>query len=110
MQPRPGQRARLSARPLPEAFWSLAIFNQAGVITYSTTNRDGIDEMLDLGIFNAAPTRLLAQQQLDVAEGVLVVESEADKLFILARLLPPHHAMRARFAAALAEMKCGNRG
>ncbi|MGV8854355.1 MAG: hypothetical protein ACOH2L_06880 [Devosia sp.] len=95
---------------LPEAFWSVAIFDRAGIITYSTTNRDGIGQTLDLGIFNAAQTRLLAQQQLDVAEGVLVVESETDKLFTLVRLLPPHHAMRARFAAELAKASCGNRG
>ena len=94
---------------LPEAPWSVALFNQAGIVTYSTTNRDGIGQTLDLGIFNAAQTRLLAQQQLDVAEGVLVVESASDRLFALVRLLPPHHAMRARFAAALSQVSCGNR-
>ncbi|MGV8832899.1 MAG: hypothetical protein ACOH2N_13060 [Devosia sp.] len=93
---------------LPEAFWSLAIFNQAGVVTYSTTNRDGIGQTLELGIFNAAQTRLLAQQQLDVAEGVLVVESETDRIFTLVRLLPPHQAMRARYAATLAKATCRN--
>ena len=94
---------------LPDAFWSLAIVNESGVITYSTTNRDGIGQTLDLGIFNAAQTRLLAQQQLDVAEGVLVVESATDKFFTVVRLLPPHHAMRARFASELASTSCGNR-
>ena len=93
---------------LPEAFWSLAIVNAAGVVTYSTTNRDGIGQTLDLGIFNAAQTRLLARQQLDVAEGVLVVESATDQLFTLVRLLPPHHAMRARFAQVLSQASCGN--
>lgn len=94
---------------LPEAFWSIAIFNPAGVVTYSTTNRDGIGQTLDLGIFNAAQTRLLAQQQLDVAEGVLVVESDDDQIFVLVRLLPPQPAMRARFTAALAGASCGTR-
>tara|TARA_R110002020_G_scaffold87764_3_gene216056 strand:+ start:2736 stop:3281 length:546 start_codon:yes stop_codon:yes gene_type:complete len=95
---------------LPDAPWSVALFNEAGLVTYSTTNRDGIGQTLDLGIFNAAQTRLLAQQQLDVAEGVLVVESASDRLFALVRLLPPHQAMRGRFAAALAGATCGNQG
>lgn len=94
---------------LPDAFWSLALFNEAGAVIYSTTNRDGIGQTLDLGIFNAAQTRLLAQQQLDVAEGLLVVESPADKLLVLVRLAPPHQVMRARFSEALSAVTCDNR-
>ena len=100
--------AYLSGR-LPDAFWSVALFDPAGVVTYSTTNRDGIGQTLELGIFNAAQTRLLAQQQLDVAEGVLVVESTSDALFVLIRLAPPHQAMRTRFEQAVAAVTCGNR-
>ena len=94
---------------LPDAFWSVALFNRAGIVTYSTTNRDGIGQTLELGIFNAAQTRLLAQQQLDIAEGLLVVEAASDQLLILVRLAPPHHAMRARFEQALSEVSCGTR-
>lgn len=94
---------------LPDAFWSVALFNEAGIVTYSTTNRDGIGQTLALGIFNAAQTRLLAQQQLDVAEGLLVVESASNKLFVLIRLAPPHKAMRARFEAELSEASCGTK-
>lgn len=95
---------------LPDAFWSLAVFNEAGAITYSTTNRDGIGQTVGLGIFNAAQTRLLAQQQLDIAEGLLVVESTTDKLAVLVRLAPPHEAMRQRFAERLGAISCGPRG
>jgi uncharacterized membrane protein len=94
---------------LPDAFWSLAIFNSSGVVTYSTTNRDGIGQTVDLGIFNAAQTRLLAQQQIDVAEGLLVVESASDDLFVLLRVAPPHEVMRPRFEAALEQIRCGPR-
>lgn len=93
---------------MPDAFWSIALFNQAGVVTYSTTNRDGIGQVLDLGIFNAAQTRLLAQQELDVEEGLLVVESAADDLLVLVRLAPPHENMRERFSEQLASVTCGN--
>lgn len=94
---------------LPNAFWSVALFNQEGVITYSTTNRDGIGQVLEIGVFNAAQTRLLAQQKLDVAEGVLVVEAASDKLAVLVRLAPPHQAVRQRFADTLAQTECGFR-
>ncbi len=94
---------------MPDAFWSVALFNKQGIVTYSTTNRDGIGQTLEMGIFNAAQTRLLAQQQLDIAEGLLVVESTADELLILVRLAPPHNAMRHRFEAALAAVQCGTR-
>lgn len=94
---------------LPDAFWSLAIFNEAGAVMYSTTNRDGIGQTVELGIFNAAQTRLLAQQQLDIEEGLLVVEAPSDHLFVLVRLSPPHEVMRKRFAERLAAISCGPR-
>ena len=94
---------------LPDAFWSVALFDQSGIVTYSTTNRDGIGQTLEMGIFNAAQTRLLAQQQLDIAEGLLIVEATTDKLLVLVRLAPPHQAMRARFEQALANVRCGTR-
>ena len=92
---------------MPDAFWSVALFNKQGIITYSTTNRDGIGQTLEMGIFNADQTRLLAQQQLDIAEGLLVVESADDDIFALVRLAPPHQAMRQRFEDELAKVKCG---
>lgn len=95
---------------LPDAFWSVALFSPSGIVTYATTNRDGIGQTLELGIFNAAQTRLLAQQELDIAEGLLVVESASDQLLILVRLAPPHQVMRTRFEQELAEVECGTRG
>ncbi len=94
---------------MPNAFWSVALFNKRGIITYSTTNRDGIGQTLEMGIFNADQTRLLAQQQIDIAEGLLVVESEDDDIFVLVRLAPPHQAMRQRFETELAKVQCGTR-
>jgi uncharacterized membrane protein len=94
---------------LPQAFWSVAIYNRAGMVIYSTTNRDGIGQTLDLGIFNAAQTRLLAEQQIDIAEGVLVVESPEDDIVVAVRLAPPHRVMHPRYEASLAALRCGNR-
>lgn len=94
---------------LPDAFWSVAIYDRSGIVTYSTTNRDGIGQNVELGIFNADQTRLLAQQQLDIDEGLLIVEAESDELFILIRLSPPHEVMRPRFERDLANLTCGPR-
>jgi uncharacterized membrane protein len=96
------------AGTLPQAFWSVAVYGHAGNVLYSTTNRDGIGQNLDLGIFNQAQTRLLAEQKLDVAEGLLIVESRDDDVYIVVRLAPAHQIMRARYEAQLQTLRCGN--
>jgi uncharacterized membrane protein len=93
---------------LPLAYWSVAVYSPSGTILYSTTNRDGIGNTLELGIFNAAQTRLLAEQQLDVAQGLLIVESTVDDVLAVVRLAPSHQAMRKRYEVALARLSCGN--
>ncbi|GHA29450.1 membrane protein [Devosia pacifica] len=92
---------------LPDAFWSLAIYDREGIVTYATTNRDGIGRTLDVGVFNAAQTRQLAQQELDVEEGLLIVESSANELYMLVRLAPYDEAVRPRFREALSQINCG---
>ncbi|MDC9823747.1 hypothetical protein PRN20_08380 [Devosia sp. ZB163] len=93
---------------LPQAYWSVAVYGRAGTVIYATTNRDGIGTNLDLGVFNPGQTRLLAEQQLDIAEGLLIVEAKEDDLAVVVRLAPPHPEMRARFEKALTGLKCGN--
>ena len=93
---------------LPLAFWSVAIYEPDGTILYSTTNRDGIGRSLELDVFNAIQTRLLAEQQLDVAQGSLIVESRVDDLLVAVRLAPAHQAMRTRYEQALSRLTCGN--
>lgn len=94
---------------LPDGFWSIALFDRTGTVFYSTTNRDGIGRTLQMGIFNANQTRLLAQQQIDVAEGLLIVEAPRDQIFAIIRVAPPHPAVRARFEADLAKVDCATR-
>lgn len=93
---------------LPASFWSVAVFDQAGTVVYSTTNRDGIGQQLDLGIFDPGQTRLLAEQKIDIAPGLLIVESSSDSVFVVVRAAPPHAAMRERYEEALLRLKCGN--
>lgn len=93
---------------LPDAFWSLAVFDRNGTVIYSTTNRDGIGTTLNLGVFDPGQTRLLAQQKFDVPDGLLIVESPKDDILVLVRLAPPHAAMRSRYEDALRTIECGN--
>ncbi|HEY9013238.1 MAG TPA: hypothetical protein VIN06_19725 [Devosia sp.] len=93
---------------LPQAFWSIAVYSHSGIALYSTTNRDGIGQNLELGIFNQVQTRLLAEQKLNVAEGLLIVESRDDDVYVVVRLHPEQQVMRARYEAQLRALRCGN--
>ncbi len=93
---------------LPLAFWSVAVYDTTGTVLYSTTNRDGIGQTLDLGIFDPAQTRLLAEQKIDISPGLLIVESRTDQVFVIVRLAPPHPSMRARYEAQLERLACRN--
>ncbi len=107
-------RINLEAAPgavsgrLPDAFWTVSVFDATGRAVYGTTNRSGIGQILQLGIFNPAQTRLLAEQQLDITEGLLIVESRLDDVFVIIRLAPPHPAVRSRFRSELSGLNCGN--
>jgi uncharacterized membrane protein len=93
---------------LPMAFWSVAVFDHSGTVLYSTTNRDGIGQKLDLGIFDPAQTRLLAEQKIDIAPGLLIVEARTDDVFVVVRLAAPHPSTRDRYEAQLQRLVCRN--
>lgn len=93
---------------LPLAFWSVGIYDTTGTVIYSTTNRDGIGQTLDLGIFDPGQTRLLAEQKIDVAAGLLIVEAKTDDVFVVVRLAPPQPVMKDRYAAQLSKLSCRN--
>jgi uncharacterized membrane protein len=93
---------------LPQAFWSVAVLDPAGTVIYSTTNRDSTGQNVDLGLFDTAQTRLLAEQKIDVADGLLIVESPSDDVLVIVRLAPPQTAMRARYEALLSRLTCRN--
>ena len=93
---------------LPVSFWSVAVYDSSGTVLYSTTNRDGIGQALDLGIFDAAQTRLLAEQKIDVDAGLLIVETKTDDVYVVVRLAPEQPAMQDRYAAQLSKLACRN--
>ncbi len=91
---------------LPLSFWSVAVYDKSGTVIYSTTNPDGIGQTLDLGIFDPAQTRLLAEQKIDVTAGLLIVEAQSDDIYVVVRLEPPEPAVRERYAAQLSKLNC----
>jgi len=91
---------------LPVTFWSVSVYDHSGTMLYSTTNRDGIGQTLDLGVFDAAQTRLLAEQKIDVDAGLLIVETKSDDIFVVVKLEPPQPATRDRYAAQLSKLSC----
>jgi uncharacterized membrane protein len=93
---------------LPLAFWSVAVYDRSGTVLYSTTNRDSVGQTLDIGVFDQDQTRLLAEQQIDVAAGLLIVEAKAEDVFVVVRLAPPQPEMRDRYKAQLGKLACRN--
>lgn len=93
---------------LPKTFWSVSVFNRSGHSIYSTTNRSGIGQILDMGIFNTSQTRLLAQQKITIDEGLLIVESKQDDVFVVIRTAPEHDVLKDRYREALAKLRCRN--
>lgn len=91
---------------LPLSFWSVAVFNRQGHVVYSTTNRSGSGQTLDMGIFNPAQTRLLAEQRFEIEEGLLIVEAPGNEVFVALRLAPPHPSMRDRYREQLSALRC----
>ncbi len=92
---------------MPDAFWSISVFDSTGRAIYGTTNRSGVGQVLQLGVFNEEQILQLSRQQLDVADGLLIVEAERNDIFIVVRLAPAHPAMRARYRNLLSQVSCG---
>ena len=94
--------------PLPEDFWSIGVFGRDGSAIYSTTSRSGVGKSLELGIFNPTQTRLLAEQQIELQEGLLIIEAQRDDVFAVVRLAPPHPVARDRYEELLRQLTCGH--
>ncbi len=93
---------------LPGDFWSVGVFDASGRAVYGTTSRSSVGQNLQLGIFNRAQTRLLAEQKIQISEGLLIVESKLDDIFVVVRLAPAFAELRQRYKDQLAKLACGN--
>lgn len=93
---------------LPTGFWSVSVFDPQGLIVYSTTNRSASNSILDMGIFNTTQVRMLADQSLELQEGLIIVQSPTDMVTVVLRLAVPHEPMRDSYKAALENLRCIN--
>ncbi|MBU1176336.1 MAG: hypothetical protein KKH72_13100 [Alphaproteobacteria bacterium] len=93
---------------LPDDFWSVSVFNTDGIAFFSTTHRAATANRLNLGIFNPAQTRLLAERDIAEQSDFLLVESPGNQVFATVRLAPPHRAMLESYRKRLAELDCSN--
>ncbi len=93
---------------MPGDFWSVSVFDAQGTAVYGTTNRSIVGQTLKLGIFNDNQIKMLANQELDIEEGLLIVESNMNDIFVVLRAAPPYQAVRKRFRRKLAEAECAS--
>ncbi len=93
---------------LTSDFWSIGVFDKNGVAIYSTTGRSSSDNFLQLGIFNPSQTRLLAEQQLEMQENLIIVESPRNEVFVVVRIAPPFPAMWSGYSELLSKLNCSN--
>ncbi len=91
---------------LSDDFWSVGVFDKNGVAIFSTTGRASINNYLELGIFNPAQTRLLAEQQLEMQEGLIIVEAPRNEVFVIVRYAPPYPQMWQRYSEKLSKLNC----
>ncbi len=97
----------LSAQ-MPGDFWSVSVFDAQGVAVYGTTNRSIVGQSLKLGIFNDEQTKMLSDQELDIEEGLLIVESELNDVFVVLRVAPSHPAVKQRYKEQLEKAVCAS--
>jgi len=97
----------LSAQ-MPGDFWSVSVFDARGVAVYGTTNRSIVGQSLKLGIFNDEQTKMLADQELDIEEGLLIVESDLNDVFVVLRVAPLHPAVKQRYREQLEKAVCAS--
>jgi uncharacterized membrane protein len=91
---------------LPDSFWSLAVYEPDGSVIYSTTERSASDNFLNVGIFNPDQTRLLAQQAIEIDEGLLIVEAVGNDVAAVVRLWLEYDELASRYKQALAGLTC----
>ncbi|MCF6325811.1 MAG: hypothetical protein L3J21_00810 [Devosiaceae bacterium] len=97
----------LSAQ-MPSDFWSVSVFDAQGVAVYGTTNRSIVGQSLKLGIFNDEQIKMLSDQELNIEEGLLIVESELNDVFVVLRVAPPHPALKQRYREQLEKAVCAS--
>lgn len=88
---------------LPQSFWSVSVYDKAGLILYSTTNRSSSGSVINLGVF--LPGQLTGDTYA-IDPDMLVVEAKSPNAFVTVRLAPEQPVMLPRYREALAGIAC----
>jgi uncharacterized membrane protein len=91
---------------MPDAFWSLAVFDRRGSNIYSLNDRTA--ERTDIDLVIATPLQLtkLRENPISTLDQSIVIEVPASRGFVLIRAFIEDAADSARVHAALAAAQC----
>lgn len=93
---------------LPDSFWSVSVFDRHDRSAYATLHRAGTTQFLQLGVFNAAQTRQLATQDLEITDGLLIIEAPTNDVYVVVRLAIPFPEVRPRYERQLSALQCAH--
>ncbi|WP_208976503.1 DUF1254 domain-containing protein [Polycladidibacter hongkongensis] len=87
-------------------YWSLAYFNERGQTLYSLNDSSAAREKLAMLILSEEQLSVLRENPPEELEDMIVVESDAQKGFVMLRAFVPHKAYAREISAGLRRATC----
>ena len=89
-----------------DRFWSVALYDPAGVILFSLNDRTAVEGKLDMIVVNAEQNAQLKRASTAEIELSVVAESPSDDLIALLRLFAPTRAAQEDARRVMARAEC----
>lgn len=90
----------------PDRFWSLALYNDEGIATFSLNDRTAQDGTLDMLVVTPVQTAQLKENPPEDIDDIIVVETQSDSLIAVFRLYAPNPELRRLSRQALESAIC----
>lgn len=90
----------------PDRFWSLALYNDEGIATFSLNDRTAQDGTLDMLVVTPIQTAQLKENPPEDIDDIIVVETQSDSLIAIFRLYAPNPELRRLSQQALEAAIC----
>jgi len=90
----------------PDRFWSLALYNDEGISTFSLNDRTAQDGTLDMLVVTPVQTAQLKENPPEDIDDIIVVETQSDSLIAVFRLYAPTPELRRLSRQALEAAIC----
>ena len=90
----------------PDRFWSLALYNDEGISTFSLNDRTAQDGTLDMLVVTPVQTAQLKENPPEDIDDIIVVETQSDSLIAVFRLYAPTPELRRQSRQALEAAIC----